>query len=134
MTWRSIGTMSKQFMFGIGSFVGRIKLIVSDGLADKVMTITNAPLTEDRTIILPDSSGTIALIPAETDAQTTALTDITHSDPTEADYAIQDLVNAGGYGFVTLDEGLTVLAVIANLQARVAELETKITAIGFPES
>ena len=134
MTWRSIGTMSKQFMFGIGSFVGRIKLVVSDGLADKVLTVTNAPLTEDRTIILPDSSGTIALIPAETDAQTIALTDITHSDPTEADYAIQDLVNAGGYGFVTLDEGLTVLAVIANLQARVAELETKITAIGFPES
>lgn len=134
MNWRSIGTMSKQFVFGIGSFVGRIKLLVSDGLADKVLTVTNAPLTEDRTIILPDASGTLAVVPTETDVQTAALTDITHSDPTAPDYAIQDLVNAGGYGFVTLDEGLTVLSVIANLQARVAELEAKITAIGFPES
>ena len=67
--------------------------------------------------------------------QPTALTpqetDITHSAPGTADYAITDLVNAGGYGFVTLDEGLTVLQVIANLQARMSELETKLQSLGL---
>jgi len=40
-------------------------------------------------------------------------------------------VNVSGYGFVSLDEGLTVLSVIANLQARVAELEARLTGCGF---
>jgi len=60
-------------------------------------------------------------------ALTTQLTSITHTAPGTPDYAIQDLTNAGGYGFATKDEGNTVLSVILNLQTRVAELETKLS-------
>jgi hypothetical protein len=62
---------------------------------------------------------------------TDELTTITHTAPGTADFAIQNLVMATGYGFVTEDEGNTVLSVIANLQARVNELETKLVALGF---
>jgi hypothetical protein len=62
---------------------------------------------------------------------TDELTTITHTAPGTPDYAIQNLVAATGYGFVTEDEGNTVLSVIANLQARVNELETKLVALGF---
>jgi hypothetical protein len=40
------------------------------------------------------------------------------------DYAIQDLTTTNPYGFVTADEGQTVLQVIINNQARINELET----------
>ena len=64
-------------------------------------------------------------------ALTTQLTTITCSAPGTADYAIQDLTATGGYGFVTADEGQSVLKVIANLQTRVAQLETKFKAYGL---
>lgn len=62
---------------------------------------------------------------------TDELTTITFTAPGTSDYAIQDLTNAGGYGFVTKDEGNTVLSVIANLQTRVNELETALVAYGL---
>jgi len=55
-------------------------------------------------------------------ALTAQLTTITHTAPTE-DFAIQDLTQTTPFGFVTADEGNTVLKVIANLQTRVAEME-----------
>jgi len=64
-------------------------------------------------------------------ALTTQLTSITHTAPGTPDYAIQDLVDSGGFGFVTKDEGNTVLSTILNLQTRVAELQTKLTALGL---
>lgn len=60
-------------------------------------------------------------------ALTAQLTTITFTAPITPDYAIQDLT-AGGFGFVTKDEGNTVLSVIANLQVRVAELEARLNA------
>ena len=48
-----------------------------------------------------------------------------------ADYAIQDLVNSSAFGFVTKDEGNTVLSVIKNLQDRVAELEAAMQTYGM---
>lgn len=63
-------------------------------------------------------------------SQTLALTDITFTAPGTPDYAIQDLTNSGSFGFVTKDEGNTVLSVIKNLQDRVAELETRLAALG----
>lgn len=63
-------------------------------------------------------------------ALTAQLTTITHTAPGAPDYALQDLVQNTGYGFVTKDEGNSTLAVIANLQARLASLETKLTALG----
>ena len=65
----------------------------------------------------------------EVAANTAALTTITATAPAIADYAIQDLA-AGGFGFVTGDEAQTVMTVIANLQTRVAELETKLAVYG----
>lgn len=56
-------------------------------------------------------------------AITDELTTITHTAPGTEDYAIQALTNSSPYGFVSQDEGHTMLQVIANLQARVNELE-----------
>lgn len=59
-------------------------------------------------------------------ALTTQLTTVTHTAPGTPDYALQDLVDSGvgsAFGFATKDEGNTLLSVVANLQARVAELE-----------
>jgi hypothetical protein len=64
-------------------------------------------------------------------ANTAALTTITSTAPGTADFAIQDLTQTTPFGFVTKDEGNTVLAVVANLQARVAELETKLKTYGI---
>ena len=64
-------------------------------------------------------------------ANTTALTAITSTAPGTPDYAIQDLTQTTPFGFVTKDEGNTVLSVIKNLQTRVAELETKLQALGL---
>lgn len=61
-------------------------------------------------------------------AQSTA---ITHTAPGTPDYAIQDLTQTTPYGFVTKDEGNTVLAVIANLQTRLAEVEARLEALGL---
>lgn len=64
-------------------------------------------------------------------ALTAQLTTITHTAPGTPDYAIQNLTNSSGYGFVTADEGNTVLSVIANLQARLAQVEARLEAIGL---
>lgn len=64
-------------------------------------------------------------------ALTTQLTSITHTSPGAPDYAIQDLTNSSGYGFVTKDEGNTVLSVILNLQARLAQVEARLETIGL---
>lgn len=54
------------------------------------------------------------------------LTAITHTAPGTPDYAVQDLINSSAYGFVTKDEGNTVLSVIKNLQQRVLDLEARL--------
>jgi hypothetical protein len=64
-------------------------------------------------------------------ANTTALTTITSTAPGTADFAVQDLTSTTPFGFASKDEGNTVLAVIANLQTRVAELETKLKTYGI---
>jgi len=67
----------------------------------------------------------------EVAANTAALTTITFVAPGTPDYAVQDLTNSGGFGFATKDEGNSVLSVIANLQARVAQLESKLATYGL---
>jgi len=64
-------------------------------------------------------------------ALTTQLTSITSTAPGTPDYAVQDLTQTSPFGFVTKDEGNTVLSVIANLQTRVAELETRLKALNL---
>jgi hypothetical protein len=85
-------------------------------------------------VLMSDPAGKVGFFGAAAIARATELTDelttLTFSAPGTPDYAIQDLA-AGGYGFVTADEGQSVLAVIANLQTRVNELETKFVAYGL---
>ena len=64
-------------------------------------------------------------------ALTAQLTTITSTAPGTPDYAVQDLTTTTPYGFVTKDEGNTVLSVIANLQARVAQLESRLKALAL---
>lgn len=64
-------------------------------------------------------------------ALTAQLTSITHAAPGSPDYAVQALTNSGPFGFVTADEGHSVLAVILNLQVRLAEVEARLEALGL---
>src|SRR5262245_17355215 len=64
-------------------------------------------------------------------ALTSQLTTITHTAPGTPDYAVQALTDSGGFGFVTADEGHLVLAVIANLQTRLAEVEARLEGAGI---
>ena len=71
-----------------------------------------------------DLFGTPAILTAQ-------LTTVTFTAPTTPDYAITDLTDTGGFGFASKDEGNSALSVIANLQIRLAALETKLKAIGI---
>lgn len=62
---------------------------------------------------------------------TEQLTSITYTEPSTPDYTIQDLTLLTPYGFKTKDEGNTVLKVIANLQTRVSELESRLQSAGL---
>ena len=64
-------------------------------------------------------------------ALTSQDTSLTHTAPGTPDFAIQDLTQTTPFGFVTKDEGNTVLQVILNLQVRVQELEDKLKAYGL---
>lgn len=64
-------------------------------------------------------------------ALTTQLTTITHTAATGADYALQDLVSSAGFAFKTKAEGNTFLAVVKNLQTRLAEVEARLEGVGL---
>lgn len=64
-------------------------------------------------------------------ALTAQLTSITHTEPGTPDYAIQNLTQTTPFGFVTADEGNSVLKVILNLQTRLAEVEARLEALGL---
>lgn len=64
-------------------------------------------------------------------ALTTQLTLITHTAAGTPDYALQDLVQNTGFGFATADEGNTLLAVVKNLQTRLAEVEARLEGAGL---
>jgi len=54
-----------------------------------------------------------------------ALTTITHTNPSSADYAFANTINSSAWGFSTQDEANTLLSVVRNLQIRVLELENR---------
>ena len=64
-------------------------------------------------------------------ALTVQSTSITHTAPVSDDFAIQDLTSTTPFGFVTKDEGNTVLKVILNLQTRLAEVEARLESTGL---
>ena len=77
------------------------------------------------------SGGAITAAGTQASALTTQLTSITHTAPGTPDYAVQDLINSSAWGFATKDEGNTVLSVIANLQARLAQVEAALEGVGI---
>ena len=88
--------------------------------------------------IMSDAAGKVGFFGVAAVVQQTELTDelttITHTAPGTPDYAIQDFVDVSagaGWAFANHDEANSVLAVIANLQARTNELETKLAAYGL---
>lgn len=90
---------------------------------DNGLTIGNEPT---------DKLGFFGAAPAvQQTAPTADLTHITHSAPGTPDYAIQDLTQTTPYGFVTKDEGNSVLKVVQNLQVRVKELEDMLSNLGL---
>lgn len=78
-----------------------------------------------------ESGGKILVDGTQGAALTAQLTSITHTAPGTPDYAVQDLVQNTGFGFVTKDEGNTVLSVILNLQTRLAEVEARLEGAGI---
>lgn len=68
-------------------------------------------------------------------APTAALTTITPaSAPGTPDYAIADPINTNAYGFTSADEFKTVMSVIVNNQARLAEVIAALQARGLMAS
>jgi hypothetical protein len=64
-------------------------------------------------------------------ALTTQLTSITSTAPTVPTFNVTLSAAGTHFAFTTLDEGLTTLAVIANLQTRVSQLESKLQSLGI---
>jgi len=123
-------TITNSYSFfvnaGVSYFGGNIQLAAGTNIV--AATTTGTQIGTGATQLL----GFYGATPVGRQTELTdELTTITHTAPSTPDYAIQNLVMATGFGFVTADEGNTVLSVIANLQARVNELETKLVALGF---
>jgi hypothetical protein len=55
------GTTANTFTIDSDSATGKIIIDVALGAADKTLTLTNAVLTDNRTITFPDATGTVAL-------------------------------------------------------------------------
>jgi hypothetical protein len=68
---------------------------------------------------------------AQPAALTAQLTTLTADAPGTPDYALGTVTTTSGAGFSTVDECLTVVAVIINLQARMAEVEARLEGIGI---
>jgi len=108
------------------------------------LTATTMTLTDAHNIVLGTTTGTkigtattqkIGFYNATPVTQPAALTaqdtTITHTAPGTPDFAIQNLTSTSPFGFVTQDEGNTVLRVIANLQVRLAEVEARLESLGL---
>ncbi len=72
--------------------------------------------TDSLEVVLPVTSDQPAAI-------TAALTTITHAAPGTPDYAFGTVTTTNGAGFSSVDEALSLLKVVANLQARSNEME-----------
>jgi hypothetical protein len=142
--WRTAGGVRFGY---IGYDTANLTVNTENGAEFVVNGITtlqdNLKLADGKSISTGSTTGTIigttgekigflGATPVARQAEITdELTTITYTAPTTPDYAIQDLTDSGGFGFVTKDEGNTVLSVIKNLQDRVNELESVLATFGF---
>lgn len=122
---------------------GACEMLVTDNLADAL----SIGISGGNTFIIIDTTnsnekltlgasgqkiGFYGTTPAaQAAAMTAQLTTITFNAPGTPDYAIQGMTNTGPFGFVTADEGDSVMKVIANLQARMAEVEAILEGVGL---
>jgi len=105
-------------------------ITIADGQNITLDTTTGTSIGTDTTQKLSFYGVTPIVQPT---ALTAAETTITFTAPGVADYVIANLVDSGvgSFGFSTQDEGNTVLQVIANLQTRVNDLESKLQSLGL---
>lgn len=100
--------------------------------ADQVMCwVEDLNGTADKaSLYFRTEDGTIHKFGPAATLSTAALTLLTHTAPSTPDYAVQALTQTTPFGFVTADEGNTVLKVVLNLQSRMAVLEAALTTAG----
>jgi hypothetical protein len=55
------GTTASSYTVDSDAETGKIKILVAAGAADKILTLTNTALTDNRTITFPNSTGTVQL-------------------------------------------------------------------------
>lgn len=135
----TVGTLSASgaIIAASGSISGGFIIVGSSTFGEFLITDgKNISLgTVSGTVIATATNQLLAFYGASPVVQQTGLTTqvgtVTFSEPTTPDYAIADLTSVDSYGFVSLDEGQSILKVIANLQTRVQELETKLKSYGF---
>jgi hypothetical protein len=88
--------------------------------------ILNIQDSANQTVIKVQSSNKLGFYGSSAHAQAAAmtanLTTITHTAPGTPNYALADLTNSGPFGFVTKDEGNTLLSVVKRLQTQMAEV------------
>ena len=109
---------------------GGDSVVVNDGGVVVVKSGARVNVESGGKLVLESGSKVISGT-AQGAALTAQLTTITHTAPGTPDYAIQNLTDTGGFGFVTADEGNSVLKVVANLQARLAEVEARMESAGI---
>jgi hypothetical protein len=128
-TNKNSGILKLGGQLATGSGQNEVQILGTDGVNNGATAdVTLATMVD----IINNKIGFYGVTPVvRPTALTTQLTTITATAPGTPDYVIQDLVLATGYGFVTADEGQSVLKVILNLQTRVSELETKLQGLGF---
>lgn len=105
-------------------FVGHLVLYSNAIYRAKGTTIGNLPTNTNFW------APTVTLVAAATALTVAALTSITTDVPGTPDYAIATITGTSPKGFASVDEGLTVLTVIRNLQLRLAELEAACVTAG----
>lgn len=137
-TARGVVTTGTQTFAGAKTFSGAIthsSTLAQDGvvtMGDGINIVLNATTGTKIGTATTQKLGFYNAAPVvQPAALSTQLTSITHTAPGTPDYAVQNLVAATGFGFVTADEGNTVLSVILNLQVRMAEVEARLEALGL---
>lgn len=94
---------------------------------DGTAVFSKAVTFEDAIEVVPDPGAALT-------AQTVASTSITHTAASPADYLIQNLTDTGGFGFVTANEGNSLIAVLKNAVLRIAEIEARLIAAEIIEA
>lgn len=111
----------------------------ADPQSDSTSNIVYAPESSDGYVIGAASTSLVGFYgatPVDRPAALTAqLTTLTPADAEGTpDYATAAITNSSPFGFASAQEAITVLYVIVNLQARLAEVEARLEELGLVTS